>query len=455
MTKKYSRLTLEERKSIEECLNRGISINKTARVIERSPSTVLREICANKVADKTAVKLVKCFCKTDCNKVSVCKERCINPGILCKTCKLADCRKVCTIYAEHSACAILSRAPFVCNHCKHRRYRCGRAGRYHYDAVLADALSRRRRSDARCGIDMEKEKATRALERIKEGLCRGLSPYELSVLYESELSISRSTIYRWVDKGYGGLSNIDLERKVGFRPRKKDSSKKRSSHSSARCYEAFCRIDKDIRASCMEMDTVVGRRRDDKVLLTLYHRPSDLQLALLLKEKTCVEVKRVLLDLKKVVDQSLFERLFRCVLTDNGEEFSDEEGIGEIFGEGEDGSREPRLYYCDVRASQQKGSCEKNHSELRQIIKKGLFSFNELTQADLVVMMSHANSNPREALCGMSPIQMFVAAYGKKGQDLLDALGIESIDRDRLRLTPEVLDIERKLRGEEMLTRLR
>lgn len=55
----------------------------------------------------------------------------------------------------------------------------------------------------------------------------------------------------------------------------------------------------------------------------------------------------------------------------------------------------------------------------------------------------------------MSPIQMFLAAYAQEGRDFLDALGIEQIDRDDLRLTPEIPGIERERRGEEPLTKLK
>ena len=84
-----------------------------------------------------------------------------------------------------------------------------------------------------------------------------------------------------------------------------------------------------------------------------------------------------------------------------------------------------------------------------------LFAFDELVAADLSVLMSHANPDPRERLCGTSPIQMFLAAYAREGRGFLDALGIEQIDRDDLRLTPEIPGIERERRGEEPPTKLK
>ena len=202
------------------------------------------------------------------------------------------------------------------------------------------------------------------------------------------------------------------------------------------------------------MDTVVGSKTDSQAILTLYHRSSHLQLAILLSEKSSAEVIRVLKVLKDTCPKKIFKELFYCVLTDNGEEFADEKELGKIFGEEPNPKVRPHLFYCDVRASQQKGACEKNHSELRQILQKGLFVFDDLDIWDLSVVMSHANSNPRDALCGLSPIQMFCAAYGKDGQDFLANMGIEQMQRDEIVLKPSVLDTERAKRGKEPVKRV-
>lgn len=453
MAKKYSRLTLEDRKNIEDGLDRGRSVRRIAATIGRSPSTVMREIRANRTEGKAPSALVPCFMGKECKATGVCGKSCQSPGILCRTCRLADCRSICGTYAEHGACAMLARPPYVCNACRHRRYKCGRAHRYVYDAKVADRMSEARRSDARRGIDMDAERAEHALAIIKDALARGMSPYEISIAYEHEIGVHRTTIYRWVQEGYGDLANLELERKVRFRPRRKDAKRASTSHSPSRSYARFAALDRDVQASAMEMDTVIGRACDTQCILTLFHRPSALQLALLLAQKSCQEVKRALIDLKEVCAKGLFEKLFGCLLTDNGEEFADEAGIASIIGESPSRKGRVRLYYCDPRQSQQKGACEKNHTEIRQILKKGMFAFDGLVPADLSIVMSHANSNPREALCGMSPIQVFLSFFGDEGQALLDALGVRQMGRDELNLKPAIIDIERSRRGEEPLRR--
>ena len=76
----------------------------------------------------------------------------------------------------------------------------------------------------------------------------------------------------------------------------------------------------------------------------LLHRPSRLQLALPLEEKTAGCVADALGDIREVLGADGMGRVFRAVLTDNGAEFSDEAAVAALLGEG---PGETRLFYCD------------------------------------------------------------------------------------------------------------
>ena len=456
MDKGYRQLTLKERKEIEDGLNRGDSFRAIARLIGRSPSTVSREVRENRHVRAFRPRKGACRDRSWCKRVGVCAE-CVREGAFCAGCDVRDCRDFCPAYAERTACDALTRAPWVCNGCRKNRYGCNRGNRFAYEAQVAQRASDERRSDSRRGIDMEPGRAEAALAHIKDGIGRGLSPYEISVLYEDVVGVHRSTIYRWVDAGYGGLTNLELERKVGFRPRKRKAPRRPTSHSPKRSHGEFLKLPEERRASRTELDCVIGRNVDVRAVMTLYNLPSHLQLALLLEEHDCANVKKGLAAVKDAMPEDMHARWMRTVLTDNGEEFADEDGIGALAGERiEGGKLGVRLYYCDPRQSQQKGGCEKNHTEIRQILEKGMFAFDELTGADMAVLMSHANSNPRASLGGKTPIQMLRFVYGDAEADaLLDALGIQEVGRDELMLKPEILDIERERRGEPPLTRLK
>lgn len=456
MAEGYKQLTLRERKGIEEGLERGDSFRAIARTIGRSASTVSREVRENRHVRAFKGRKSACRDRNWCRRVGVCAE-CVREGAYCAGCDARDCRDRCKSYADQVACDALVRAPWVCNGCRKNRYGCNRANRFVYDAEVAQKASDERRSESRRGIDMPRERAEAALMHIKDGLSRGLSPYEISVLYEDVVGVHRSTIYRWVDAGYGGLTNLELERKVGFKPRRREAARRSTRHSPKRSHDEFERLPKGLRDARTELDCVVGRNVDRQAVLTLYNLPCHVQLALLLDSHDCDSVKKELANVKSAMPEKMHARWMRVGLTDNGEEFSDEDGIGGLLGERVvDGELQVRLYYCDPRQSQQKAGCEKNHTEVRQLLEKGAFSFDELTRADMAALMSHVNSNPRASLGGKSPIQMLRFVYGDEDADaLLDAFGVREVGRDELMLKPEVLDIERAKRGEPPLTRLK
>ena len=79
---------------------------------------------------------------------------------------------------------------------------------------------------------------------------------------------------------------MELRRKVGYRPRKRAAGRAATRHSARRSHAAFLALGEDACAAAWEMDTVEGAREDSACLLTLLHRPSRLQLALPLEEKT-------------------------------------------------------------------------------------------------------------------------------------------------------------------------
>ena len=456
MDKHYNQLTLKERKEIEEGLTRGDSFREIARLTGRQPSTISREVRENRNVRAFKERKSACRDKDWCKRVGVCAE-CVREGARCAGCDARDCRDECAAYAAQVSCERMGKAPWVCNGCRKNRYGCNRANRYVYDAEVAQKASDGRRSESRRGIDMDPERAEVALSYIRDGESRGLSPYEISVLYKDEVGVSQSTIYRWTEAGYGGLTNLELERKAGFRPRKKKAARKSTPHSRKRSHEEFEKLPDEVKGSRTELDSVVGRSVDRQAVLTLYNLPCHVQLALLVAAHDCAAVKEALGGVRSVMPRRMYDAWMRTALTDNGDEFADEDGIGALLGErAVDGELRVRLYYCDPRQSQQKGGCEKNHTEIRQILEKGMFPFDELVPADMAVLMSHANSNPRASLGGKSPVQMLRFVYGDEDADaLLAALGIREVPRDELVLRPEILDVERARRGEPPLTRLK
>lgn len=245
------------------------------------------------------------------------------------------------------------------------------------------------------------------------------------------------------------MTNMELRRKVGYRPRKRAAGRAATRHSARRSHAAFLALGEDVCAAAWEMDTVEGAREDSACLLTLLHRPSRLQLALLLEAKDSASVEAALEGVRSVLGADGMGRVFRAVLTDNGAEFSDEAAIAALLGEG---PGETRLFYCDPRRSDQKGACERNHVEIRKLLPKGTgLRFDRLAPADLALAMSHANSEPRGALGFSTPARAFRAMLGEDAAALLDAYGVGDVALGELDLTPGLIERARAERGDAPL----
>ena len=141
----------------------------------------------------------------------------------------------------------------------------------------------------------------------------------------------------------------------------------------------------------------------------------------------------VMLSMRKI------RKLFRCIVPDNGTEFSDPEAVENYRPDPEHNPckllpRGIRVFYCNPYCSSQKPHIERFHVELRRILRKGV-SFNPLTQDHVNLIMSHLNSYPHPSLGGRTPYEEF----GEEGKAFLDKLGIVRIPANEVTLHPFLL----------------
>ena len=83
----------------------------------------------------------------------------------------------------------------------------------------------------------------------------------------------------------------------------------------------------------------------------------------------------------------------------------------------------------------QKPNCEKNHEYIRKICTKGT-SFDNYSQRDINLIMSHINSTPRQSLGGLSPMAL---AKIMLPHELLNFFDLTEIPADEIVLTPALL----------------
>lgn len=409
--KNYHRLTQSERASIERELQKmKPRLRELARLLDRSPASISSEVKTYRIVIKGQGKGNP------------------YPG------KLPD-----------FACDRLHKWPFTCDGCPHQRFKCSLSLRLSYSATRAQVLSLQTRSSSRKGLSYDPDKFELMMSVIRSDVSRGLSPTQIVLARSHEFSVAPATIYRWIARGYGGMTNIDLRRKVGYKKRRVHEEPKITNHGWSRSYKAFQMLPQEVQGSVCEMDCVCGRVRDDQAILTLYLRTCKMQLCLLLEEKTSSAVAATLDMLEQVLGKEVFKCLFGVILTDNGSEFAKPEILERsVFH----GTSRTKVYYCDPRQSQQKGACEKNHVELRKIIPKGKgINFDDLVAQDMVYLMSQVNSEPRPSLMGLSAIGILKAAMPKEAELVMDALGIDEVSFENLNLTLKGLNIDRKKRG--------
>lgn len=291
----YGRLTRHERDTVQRMLERRASCREIARELGRSPSTVSAEVASHRFV--TAPKARR-------------GERVDASADL------------------SAACPRLAAWPRCCNGCgRYRAIGCKRRPHVFYEARAAQLCADSVLVSSRRGIDADEPAAAARLEAIRGCLRRGLSPEQMAARNGGPVDLSPSTIYRWVSAGYDGMTNMELRRKVGYRPRKRAAGRAATRHSARRSHAAFLALGEDACAAAWEMDTVEGAREDSACLLTLLHRPSRLQLALPLEEKTAGCVADALEGVRAILGADGTRRVFRAVLTDNGAEFSDEAAI--------------------------------------------------------------------------------------------------------------------------------
>ena len=261
---------------------------------------------------------------------------------------------------------------------------------------------------------------------------QGQSPYQI-ITNHPELNISVRTLYTYIDLGLFCARNIDLKRKVSFKPRKchKTQITDRTVFNN-RTYTDFQALNLK---SFTEMDTVHSSRESKKTLLTFFFTKEKLFLAFLMNRCTTGAVRLIFDRLEKRMGTYEFLTVFKYILTDRGSEFGNpdslETGIDEI--------QRTSIYYCDPMQSGQKGGLEQAHTMLRMILPKGT-SFEFLTQWDVNLIVNHINSTPRESLGGRTPYSVALESFG---EEIMKAFQLRPIDPDEVDLTPKLIRYNR------------
>lgn len=425
-------LTRDGRHTIERGLNDGFSFKEIGRQLGKDCTTISKEVRNHRVFEKTGCfgrHFNNCENRKTCS-VSGCCNSCARPKLrLCRYCP--HCILVCPMYSPQP-CPKLAKAPYTCNGCKDRN-RCT-LEKAHYYADKAQTEYEEVRSESRQGVNLTKEELDRITAIVKPLIEKGQSLFAIWAEHKDELMCSERTLYTYVEKGLlEGVKNIDLVRKVKFRPRKKkkDTLKLDKKCRIGRTMQDFRKFrSENPYLPYTEIDSVEGKK-GGAVLLTCHHVQAKFQLAFYREANDSRSVTNIFNDLYETLGDELYKKLFYVILADRGSEFSDPAAI-EFNKEGE---RRSFVFYCDPESPGQKGHCENNHALIRRVIPQGT-DLAVYDQQDIELMMNHINSYKRKDLGGKSPYEMMAFMYG---EEVLEKLRIKQIAPDNVHLKPDLL----------------
>lgn len=379
---KYNKhMTQNDREEIQSCLDHGMNFKAIAARIGKDSTTVSKEIKKHLKVSPTTMDPVKA--------------------------------------GTAVPCPLLLKAPFVCNGCKKRHYNCG-FRKHLYLAKISQDEYKQLLTEAREGIPLNKESFYEIDKVITDGIKKGQHLYH--IIEANSLEVSKSTVYRHMNKGYYSVAPIDLPRAVKFKPRRKHTEKYvPKALKKDRTYDDFCHyIEKNNIHSWVELDTVIGRP-GGKVIMTFAFTFCNFMFGLLMDDKSKFAVAEQFELLKtRFKEKGInFEDVFPLILTDNGGEFSN------VYATENNLEDTPaaKLFFCDPYQSSQKPHVEKNHTLFRDIVPKGE-SFDNFTQETVNLIFSHVNSVKRKSLNGKTSFEMFSFTYGS---DIAALPGISEI----------------------------
>jgi IS30 family transposase len=174
--------------------------------------------------------------------------------------------------------------------------------------------------------------------------------------------VCTKTLYNYIDRGLLKVRNIDLLLKPRLKPRDKTKRREPKRIMGKSIDLRPKEVETREEFGHWEIDTVVGKRSNDAVLLTLTERKTRYELIFLLESRNSEAVKEVFMELKACYGE-LFGEVFKSITADNGSEFSELSSILE--------SLRSEAYFAHPYSSWERVSNERQNGIIRRFIPKG------------------------------------------------------------------------------------
>ena len=400
----YNQLSIEQRDIIQTLINQNKSFSYISNVIDKDRTTISKEIRRN--------RYIKSYFYDKFDKKG------INHAI--------------------SKCNELAKPPYVCNNCSNKNI-CNKHHLY-YNSSIAHNHYLHTLKSSREGIDTDPNTIDE-IEHIIVPLIKDKkqSVNQVFANHKDILSMSKVTFYNYINNGILSLSNIDLPKKVKYKKRKKNNNnntyKRDITILDNRRYEDYLEFTaKHPKMSIVQLDTVIGKISNKKVLLTMYLVDTHFMLIFLLDKKDSIHVTEIFKTLKQELTVNLYKKIFRIILTDNGTEFFNPY---EMEYDYTNSKKVCNLFYCKPYSSWQKHEIEVNHEYIRRVLPKGS-NFSILTKKTIKKLQDNINAIPRDSLNGNTPFDL----TKKKYPELIKILKCKYIKPDNVSLNPkDILEV--------------
>ena len=401
-----------DRLAIETMLTDGKSIKEIEYDINRPSSGIIKEISKH-----IQFKFPSCFNGSHpCKKYKICNV------------KSSECYQFCKDI-EYDLCPKLAKSPRVCNGCP-TKAGCRFVKKYYYARDAHDNY-KELLSSSRTGLHYTEQETIILTERLCPLIINSKSVFHAVITINNvfKTNYNIKSIYRQIKNNYLPIKSSDLPRNN----RKSKCSEKDKSYKriiDGHAYEDYEKYKNDNPNACeTQMDTVEGIKENNApVFLTLEIVEINFLFIFKIDSQTQEKVIEKLTQFKNIITKEIFDILIEILLTDNGKEFIDINGINEI-------SSKINLFYCHPYSSYEKGSIENNHELIRRVIPKGV-SLKPYTQDEINLLCSHINSLYRESLDGKCPFDL-IDKYIPI--EKIEEIGLSKINALDVCLIPELL----------------
>lgn len=428
-----------DRATFEAGLRMGKSLKQMGRLLDRSTSTLARELKKHTYLSTKGLygRGNQCVHRQTCQIRGICKDM-KECRIKCSLCEFRRCTQFCGKCEFIECPKRRQRTGGVCNGCPDEKG-C-HLRKFFYIASRAHEDYRRVLSENRQGADIDKGELEYLDEIISPKIKDGQSMHHIFTSQPAAFTRNERTLSRYLHYGMFTAKRGDMKRSCMVR-RRKPKSKEYEHKVETGCY--IGRTFKDYGeflsrnpgTAPVFMDLVIGRV-GGKCLLTLHFVESAFMLGILIPNKCAENVIAVFDRLYGEIGPELFGGLFPVILTDRGTEFSNPTRIETA----PDGTRRTNVFFCDPMNSNQKSQIERNHELVREILPKGV-SFDALEQEQIDLALSHVNAYIRQSQSDRTPYDVFEFI---RGEGVAAKLRIAKIDPRKVCLKPRLVGIEMK-----------